>query len=73
MNDADLMKISNEVDNLLFKLASEYEITALSLTAVVLARLAIMCDELECRDDMNKLLNSVSKINQVNSPHATIQ
>jgi thiamine phosphate synthase YjbQ (UPF0047 family) len=72
MNNNQLIQISAEIDNFLIKLATENEVPALNLTAVVLARLAIMCDDLECRDDMNKLLTTVATVNK-QVPHATLQ
>jgi thiamine phosphate synthase YjbQ (UPF0047 family) len=72
MNNNKLIQISAEIDNFLIKLATENQVAALNLTAVVLARLAIMCDDLECRDDMNKLLTTVATVNK-QVPHATLQ
>jgi thiamine phosphate synthase YjbQ (UPF0047 family) len=72
MNNNQLIQISAEIDNFLIKLATENQVAALNLTAVVLARLAIMCDDLECRDDMNKLLTTVATVNK-QVPHATLQ
>jgi hypothetical protein len=71
MNDNQLIKISSDIDDFLMKLAFENEVTALSLTAIVLARLAIMCDDMECREDMNNLMAFVSKASPSDS--ATIQ
>ena len=72
MNNNQLIQISAEIDNFLIKLATENQVAALNLTAVVLARLALMCDDLECRDDMNKLLTTVATVNK-QVPHATLQ
>lgn len=72
MNNNQLIQISAEIDNFLIKLATENQVAALNLTAVVLARLAIMCDDLQCRDDMNKLLTTVATVNK-QVPHATLQ
>jgi hypothetical protein len=72
MNNNQLIQISAEIDNFLIKLATENQVAALNLTAVVLARLALMCDDLECRDDMNKLLTTVATVNKP-VPHATLQ
>jgi hypothetical protein len=71
MDDSKLLQISNEIDNLLFKIAFENEISALSLAAVVMARITIMCDEMECREDMNNLMGIIAKT--VRTENATLQ
>ena len=71
MQDNQLIKISSDIDDFLMKIAFENKVSALSLTAIVLARLAIMCDDMECRDDMNNLMSFVSQASPAKS--ATVQ
>jgi len=58
-SDQKLLAITNEVDAMLAKIIIDYKISPLSVTGVVLARLCIMCEEMECREDMDKLMESV--------------
>ena len=60
MDDQKLVALSNEVDKTLHNLCGKYDINALSLTGVVLARLKIIADAGEITEDFNKLLNHVS-------------
>ena len=55
-----LLSITKEVDAMLAKIIIEHKISPLSLTGVVLARLCLMCEEMECREDMNELLETVT-------------
>jgi len=59
-SDQKLLAITNEVDAMLAKIIIEYKISPLSVTGVVLARLCLMCEEMECREDMDKLMESVA-------------
>jgi thiamine phosphate synthase YjbQ (UPF0047 family) len=55
-----LLSITKEVDAMLAKIIIEHKISPLSVTGVVLARLCLMCEEMECREDMNELLETVT-------------
>jgi len=55
-----LLLITKEVDAMLAKIIIEHKISPLSVTGVVLARLCLMCEEMECREDMNELLETVT-------------
>lgn len=59
MNDEKLIEISRGVDNFLYKLLEDYEITPLSLAAVLLARAMILNKDAGSSDDFVKLLVSV--------------
>lgn len=59
MNDENLIEISRGVDNFLYKLLEDYEITPLSLAAVLLARAMILNKDAGSSDDFVKLLVSV--------------
>jgi len=59
MNDAQLIEISHDVDNCLYKLLEDYEVTPLSLAAVLLARAMILNKDAGSSDDFVKLLVSV--------------
>jgi len=55
-----LLAITDEVDAMLAKIIIEHKISPLSVTGVVLARLCLMCEEMECREDMDKLMETVT-------------
>ena len=59
MNDAQLIEISRGVDNYLSTLLMKYEITPLSLAAVLLARTMVLNKDAGSTDDFMKLLVSV--------------
>jgi hypothetical protein len=59
MNDEKLIEISRSVDSYLSTLLVKYEITPLSLAAVLLARTMILNKEAGSADDFTKLLISV--------------
>jgi len=60
MTDEQLLDLSRDVDNILIQLATKYETPALLLSAVVLARIVLLCDECGASNDIRKLLVSVS-------------
>ena len=59
MNDDKLIEISRGVDTYLYKLLEDYEITPLSLAAVLLARAMVLNKDAGSSDDFVKLLVSV--------------
>jgi hypothetical protein len=59
MNDAQLIEISRDVDNYISSLLMKYDMTALSLTAVLLARTMVLNKEAGSADEFTKLLVSV--------------
>ena len=59
MNDAQLIEISRNVDNYISSLLMKYDMTALSLTAVLLARTMVLNKEAGSAEDFTKLLVSV--------------
>lgn len=59
MNDAQLIEISRGVDNYLSTILMKYEITPLSLAAVLLARAMVLNKDAGSSDDFVKLLVSV--------------
>jgi hypothetical protein len=59
MNDEQLIEISRNVDNYISSLLMKYDMTALSLTAVLLARTMVLNKEAGSADDFTKLLVSV--------------
>jgi hypothetical protein len=63
MDDQKLVTLSNEVDKILHTLCGKYDINALSLTGVVLARLKIIADAGEITEDFNKLCTHVATTN----------
>jgi hypothetical protein len=65
MEDQKLVALSNEVDKTLHNLSGKYDINALSLTGVILARLKIIADASEITEDFNTLLNHVVETKMV--------
>jgi hypothetical protein len=61
MNDAQLIEISRGVDSYLSTLLVKYEITPLSLAAVLLARTMVLNKETGSTEDFLKLLSSISQ------------
>jgi hypothetical protein len=59
MNDEQLIEISRDVDNYISSLLMKYDMTALSLTAVLLARTMVLNKEAGSADEFTKLLVSV--------------
>ncbi len=59
MNNAQLIEISRDVDNYISSLLMKYDMTALSLTAVLLARTMVLNKEAGSAEDFTKLLVSV--------------
>ncbi len=59
MTDDQLIEISRNVDDYISSLLMKYDMTALSLTAVLLARTMVLNKEAGSSDDFVKLLVSV--------------
>ena len=59
MNDEQLIEISRNVDDYISSLLVKYDMTALSLTAVLLARAMVLNKEVGSAEDFTKLLISV--------------
>ena len=59
LNDEKLIEISRGVDNYISSLLMKYEITPLSLAAVLLARTMVLNKETGSADEFTKLLVSV--------------
>ena len=60
MNDAQLIEISRSVDSYITTLLNKYEITPLSLAAVLLARTMVLNNEAGSTEDFVKLLQGVA-------------
>jgi len=60
MNDEQLIEISRNVDSYITQLAVKYEMSPLSLSAILIARCMIFNNEAESTEDFLKLLNSVA-------------
>ena len=60
MEDQKLVALSNEVDKTLHTLCGKYDISALSMAGVILARLKIIAEANETSEEFNKLLMHVS-------------
>ena len=60
MSDDDLIELSRKVDNTLIKWAEQHNVSALSMSAVVMARLLLLCDSLGSGGDFRILCREVS-------------
>jgi hypothetical protein len=60
VTDEELLTISKKVDIFLSTLAVEYQIPALELSAVILARLILLNNELQTQKDFRNLLNAIA-------------
>ena len=61
LNDEQLIEISRGVDSYITTLLNKYEITPLSLAAVLLARTMVLNNEAGSTDDFVKLLQGVAE------------
>jgi hypothetical protein len=61
LNDEKLIEISRGVDSYLSTLLIKYEVTPLSLAAVLLARAMVLNKEAGSTEDFLKLLSSISR------------
>jgi hypothetical protein len=61
MNDTQLIEISRSVDSYITTLLNKYEITPLSLAAVLLARTMVLNNEAGSSEDFVKLLQGVAE------------
>ena len=61
LNDENLIEISRGVDSYLSTLLSKYEVTPLSLAAILLARTMVLNKEAGSTEDFLKLLSSISQ------------
>jgi hypothetical protein len=61
MNDDQLIEISRSVDSYITTLLNKYEITPLSLAAVLLARSMVLNNEAGSTEDFVKLLQGVAE------------
>jgi hypothetical protein len=60
MNDEQLIEISRGVDSYMTILLTKYEVTPLSLAAILLARAMVLNKEAGSTEDFLKLLSSIS-------------
>ena len=60
MDDEQLLELSVKIDNTLLALCDKHKTNALSMSAVILARMMLLCDAVGAGDDMRKLCHEVS-------------
>ena len=60
LTDEELLTISKKVDTFLSTLAVEYQVPALELSAVILARLILLNNEFQNQKDFRNLLNAIA-------------
>ena len=58
LSDKELTEVSYEVDNILSALIEKYEIPPLSFSAIVLARLMRLVQEVDSDSDFKKIMSS---------------
>jgi hypothetical protein len=61
LTDEKLLEVSVKVDKFLLEIATENEMPALALSAVILARLMLINNETQSTDDFKKLMGVVSQ------------
>jgi hypothetical protein len=61
LTDEKLLEVSVKVDKFLLDIVQEYEMPALALSAVMLARLMLINNEVQSTDDFKKLMGVVSE------------
>ena len=61
IEDKDLIKLSYEMDNILIATGNKHGVSALSLSAIILARLMKLNEETDSLDDFRKLLSDAAK------------
>ena len=60
MTDNEMLELSRKIDDMLLKWADQNRTSALSLSAIVLARSMLLCDAVGSGDDFRKLCFEVS-------------
>jgi len=60
VTDDELIAISKKVDTFLSTLAVEYQVPALELSAVILARLILLNNQFQNQKDFRSLLNAIA-------------
>lgn len=60
LNDNELVDLSYEIDNTLALLLEKHQIGPLSLSAIILARLMRMTEEVDADGDFKKIMKSAS-------------
>jgi hypothetical protein len=60
--DKMLEHLSEDIDNSLLKWMTTYEVPALNLTAIILARLTWLAKQANCREDFIELLKAPEQI-----------
>lgn len=73
MTDEKLIELSNKLDTLLVDIANEYELDPLMLTGVIMARLLLLSQLNDCREDFNSLLFTVMNSKIKPSDKVTLQ
>jgi len=61
LTDEKLLEVSVKVDKFLLEIATENDMPALALSAVILARLMLINNEMQSTDDFKKLMGVVSQ------------
>jgi hypothetical protein len=73
MTDEKLIELSGELDTVLVNIANKYELDPLMLTGVVMARLVLLSQLNDCREDFNNLLFTVMNSKIAPSDKVTLQ
>jgi hypothetical protein len=59
MTDDQLIDLSMKIDNTMIKWAEQHKTSALSLSAVMMARMMLLCDSLGSAEDFRKLCSEI--------------
>ena len=73
MSDEELVRLSYQIDNFLYKIFKEKEIAPISLSGIVLARLIRMNESVSSEEDFYKLLKSISNKRHLELEERTLQ
>ena len=60
MDDNQLLELSVKIDNNMLKWAEQYKASGLAMSAVMLARMMLLCDAIGSGEDFRKLCFEIS-------------
>ena len=60
MTDDQLIELSMKIDNTMLKWAEQHKASALSMSAVMLARMMLLCDSIGAGEDFRTLCSEIS-------------
>ena len=73
MSDEELVKLSYQIDNFLYRLFKTKEIAPINLSGIILARLIRMNESVSSEEDFYKLLHSIANKRHLELEQRTLQ